>query len=73
MSGFKDKIVSLFKSKTPKHPVYQRGKKLSKPKTQIKIRNPFMLKKKKKTKLKKEYLDIFEHRNRRKKTQKKQK
>ena len=33
VSGFKDKIVSLFKTSTPKQAVYGRGKKLSKPKT----------------------------------------
>ena len=46
-SGFKGKIVSLFKRNTPKQTVYGRGKKLSKPKTQD-IRNPVILKKKKK-------------------------
>ena len=30
--GFKDKIVSLFKTRTPNNSVYGRGKKLSKPK-----------------------------------------
>ena len=43
--GFKDKIVSLFKTNTPKQTVYRRGKKLSKPK--VENRNPFILKKKK--------------------------
>ena len=43
----KHKIVSLFKTNTPKQTVYGRGKKLSKPKTQN-IRNSFILKKKKK-------------------------
>ena len=47
VDSFKDKIVSLFKTNTPKQTVYERGKKLSKPKTQN-IRNPFILKKKKK-------------------------
>ena len=37
-SGFKDKIISLFKTNTPKQAVYGRGKKLSKPKTQTKLR-----------------------------------
>ena len=46
--GFKDKVLSLSKTNTPKQTVYGRGKKLSKPKTQNKIRNPFILKKKKK-------------------------
>ena len=31
--GFKDKVVSLFDTKTPKQTEYGRGKKLSKPKT----------------------------------------
>ena len=47
---FKDKIISLFKTNTPKQTVYERGKKLSKPKTKNKInniRNPFILKNKK--------------------------
>ena len=52
VGGFKDKIVSLFKTNTPKQTVYGTGKKLSKPKTQN-IRNPFILKKQKK-KLEKE-------------------
>ena len=47
VGGFKDKIVSLFKTNTPKQTVYGRGKKLSKPKAQN-IINHFILKKKKK-------------------------
>ena len=47
VGGFKDKIVSLFKTNTPKQTMYERGKKPSKPKTQN-IRNTFILKKKKK-------------------------
>ena len=47
VGGFKDKVISLFKTNTPKQIVYGRGKKLSKPKTQNKIRNPFILKRKK--------------------------
>ena len=35
VSGFKGKIVSLFKANTPKKTVYGRGKKPSKPRTQI--------------------------------------
>ena len=31
VGGFKDEIVSLFKTNTPKQTVYGRGKKLSKP------------------------------------------
>ena len=34
VGGLKDKILSLFKTNTPKQTVYGRGKKLSKPKTQ---------------------------------------
>ena len=52
VGGFKDKVISLFKTNTPKQTVYERGKKLSKPKTQNKInsiRNPFILKKNKAT------------------------
>ena len=47
VDGFKDKTVGLFKTNTPKQTVYGRGKKLSKPKTRN-IRNPFILKMKKK-------------------------
>ena len=47
-AGFKDEIVSIFKTNTPKQTVYGRGKKLSKPNTQNKIRNPFILKRKNK-------------------------
>ena len=36
VGGFKDKIVSLFKTNTPKQTVYGSGKKLSKPKTTTK-------------------------------------
>ena len=50
VGGFKDKIVSLFKTNTPKQTVYGRGKKQSKPKTQN-IKNPFTLKNKKKSKI----------------------
>ena len=46
VGGFKDKIVSIFKTNTPKQTMYERGKKLSKPNTQN-IRNTFILKKKK--------------------------
>ena len=53
VGGFKDKIVSLFKTNAPKQTVYGEEAK-SKPKTKPKqsktrnIRNPFVLKKKKK-------------------------
>ena len=47
--GFKDKVISLFKTNTPKETVYGTGKKLSKPKAQN-IRNPFILKSKKEIK-----------------------
>ena len=46
VGGFKDKIVSILKTNTPKQTMYERGKKLSKPSTQN-IRNTFILKKKK--------------------------
>ena len=46
VGGFKDKIISLFKINTPKKIGHERGKKLSKPKTQN--RTPFILKKNKK-------------------------
>ena len=49
IGGFKDKIVTLFKTNTPKQTVYGGGKKLNKSKTQN-IRNPFILKGKKKLK-----------------------
>ena len=56
-NSFKDKVVSLFNTNTPKQTVCGRGNKLSKPKTQKQsqenkinsIRNPFT----KKTKIKK--------------------
>ena len=44
VGGFKDKIVSLFKTNAPKQTVYGRGRKLRKPKIQN-IRNAFILKK----------------------------
>ena len=50
VGGFKDKVIILFKTNTPKpkQTVHGRGKKQSKLKAQIKIRNSVMLKKKKK-------------------------
>ena len=56
VGGFKNKIVSLFKTKTLKQVVHGRGKKLNKPKTQKQfkeniinsIRNIFILKHEKK-------------------------
>ena len=45
LGNFKEKIVSIFKPKTPKQTVYAREKKLIKPKAQN--RNPFILKRKK--------------------------
>ena len=39
LDRFKDKVISLFETNTPKQTVYWREKKLSKPKTQSKIRN----------------------------------
>ena len=50
VGGFKDKILSLLNTNTPKQTLYGRGKKLSKSKTQSKIksiRNPFIMKKEK--------------------------
>ena len=49
VGGFENKVISLFKTNTPKQTVYGRGKKLSKPKKnkQSKIRNPFVSKRKK--------------------------
>ena len=46
VGGFKDKIVSLFNTNTPKQTVHGRRKKLSEAKTQN-IRDPFILKKRK--------------------------
>ena len=46
-SLFKDEMVSRFKTNIPKQTVYGRRKKLSKSKEQS-IRNPFIIKKKKK-------------------------
>ena len=46
--GFKDEILSLFNTNTPKQTLYRGGKKLSKPKTRNKtnnIRTHFILKK----------------------------
>ena len=34
VAGFKDKVISLFKTNTPKQTVHERGKKLNKSKTQ---------------------------------------
>ena len=58
VGGFKDKIVNLFNTITPEQALIGRGKKLNKPKTQKQseenkvnsIRDPFILKKKKKEK-----------------------
>ena len=53
VGGFKDKIVSLFKKNTTKQTVYGRGKKVTKAKSQNKvnrIRNPLILKKKRRIK-----------------------
>ena len=60
VGGLKDEVVSLFNINAPKKAVYGKGKKLSKPKMQKQsgeniinsIRNPFILKKEKKKKLK---------------------
>ena len=74
--GFKDKIVSLFKTSTPKQTVYGRGKKLSKPKAPKqtvygtgkklckpktpKIRNTFVSKKKFKDRIITDISTLFE-------------
>ena len=42
VGGFKDKIISLFKTGTPKGTVYGRGKKISKPRKQN-IKKPFYI------------------------------
>ena len=69
VSGFvKDKCISLFKTNTPKQTVYGWGKKLSKPKTQSKIRILFILRmKKKKLKNNWRYLNIFWNKRRKRK------
>ena len=54
MDKFEQKVrkeIRSIKTNTPKKAVYGRGNKLSKPKIQNKIRNPFILKKKKKLKI----------------------
>ena len=48
VGGFKENVIRLVKTNSPKQTVYGRGTKLSKPKTQNKIKNPFLLKKKEK-------------------------
>ena len=74
--GFKDKIVSLFKTSTPKQTAYGRGKKLSKPKAPKqtvygtgkklckpktpKIRNTFVSKKKFKDRIITDISTLFE-------------
>ena len=47
VGGFKDHIVSLFYKNTPKPTVNWKRKTLSKPKKESKIKNPFILKRKK--------------------------
>ena len=42
VGGFKNKIVNLFKTNTPKQAVYGRGQKLSKPRKQN-IKKPYIL------------------------------
>ena len=44
VGGFKDKVLSIFKTNTSKETMYGRGKKQSKRKTQKKIRILFTLK-----------------------------
>ena len=53
VGGFKDKIVSLFNTNTPKQTVYGRGKKLSKPN---KLSKPKRLSKPKKQNMKKPFI-----------------
>ena len=48
LGGFMEWIISLFNTSTPKQSVYGREKRLSKPKTQNKISNRFISRKKKK-------------------------
>ena len=48
VGGFKDEIVSVFKTNTPEQTDYGRGKKISKPKKQNKI-NPSISEENKKT------------------------
>ena len=50
VGGFKEKVIRLLKTNSPEQTVYGRGTKLSKPKTQNKIKNNFLLKKKEKKK-----------------------
>ena len=47
VGGFKDNIVSPFYKNIPKQTVYWKGKTLNKPEKESKIKNPFILKKKK--------------------------
>ena len=55
VGGFKDKIVNLFKTNTPKQTAYGRGKKLSKQKKLSKHKKFFYIKREQK---KIEYLQI---------------
>ena len=48
LGGFKEKVIRLVKTNSPKQTVYGRGTKLSKPKTQNNIKIPFLLKRKEK-------------------------
>ena len=71
-NGFKDNFISFFKANTLKQTMNRKGKKLCKPKTQKKInniRNPFMLKKKKKIKdrITREIWTLFEKEEEKKK------
>ena len=70
VSDFKDKIISIFNTNTPKQTLHGRGKKLSKPKKQN-VKEPLISKKNKKE-LKIEYLEIFGHFVRQKKKKKKE-
>ena len=48
VGGFKENVIRLVKTNSPKQTVYGRGTKLSKPKTQNNIKIPFLLKRKEK-------------------------
>ena len=71
VGGFKDKIVSFFKTNTPKKSVYGRRKKPSKPKKQNK-RNPFISKENKKNQRYNNWRYLETLRNRRRKKRNKE-
>ena len=59
VGGFKNKVVSRFKTNTPKQTVYWRGKKLGKPKTRKQSKENLFIQKKEK----KEIRTLFEERD----------